>query len=98
MDLSTNTSLTIYRIIQELINNAVKHSKATEVFVQYLEEGERINITVEDNGVGFDKESISKKTGMGLNNLKTRVTYLNGDIDIISSQEEGTTVHIVIDL
>ncbi|MEM6893205.1 MAG: sensor histidine kinase [Bacteroidota bacterium] len=98
MDLSSNTSLTIYRIIQELITNAVKHSKATEVFVQYLEEGERINITVEDNGVGFDKESIAKKTGMGLNNLKTRVTYLNGDIDIISSREEGTTVHIVIDL
>ncbi len=98
MELSTNTNLTIYRIIQELINNAVKHSKATEVLIQYLEQGGKINITVEDNGQGFSEEMVKKKGGMGLNNLKTRVAYLNGEIDIISAKDEGTTIHIVIDL
>ena len=98
VELPTNTSLTIYRIVQELINNAVKHSKATEVLVQYLEENDKVNITVEDNGQGFSREKASDSGGMGLNNLKNRVAYLNGEIDFYSSPEEGTTVHIVIDI
>ncbi|MEL6975285.1 MAG: sensor histidine kinase [Bacteroidota bacterium] len=96
--LPENTNLTIYRIVQELINNAVKHSKATEVLVQYLVEDNRINITVEDNGQGFSKEKADKKGGMGLGNLRNRVAYLNGEIDFVSSPEEGTTVHIVINI
>lgn len=95
--LSSNVALTIYRIIQELINNAVKHSKATEVLVQYLIENDRINITVEDNGKGFAMQHLQENRGMGLNNLRTRVAYLNGEIDFDSSPNEGTNVHIVID-
>lgn len=91
-----STLLTLYRIIQELINNAVKHSQATEVLVQFLIENGNINITVEDNGQGFTFDKESKRGGMGLHNLKTRVAYLNGEIDFDSSVNEGTTAHIVI--
>jgi len=91
-----NTLLTLYRIIQELINNAVKHSEATEVLVQYMVENGKIDVTVEDNGIGFSETAIIDKKGMGLHNLKTRVAYLNGTIDFVSSIGEGTTVHIEI--
>jgi signal transduction histidine kinase len=96
--LSDNISLTIYRIIQELINNAIKHSKASEVLVQYLIDNDTINITVEDNGKGFSSEILKEKKGMGLNNLKTRVAYLNGEMEFDSTPNEGTTVHIVINI
>ncbi len=96
--LSQKTSLTIYRIFQELINNAVKHAMATEVLVQYLVEDDKISITVEDNGKGFLEEERSKEGGMGLNNLKTRVAFLDGEIDFDSTPNEGTTVHIVINI
>lgn len=97
-NLSQKNSLTIYRIFQELINNAVKHSEATEVLVQYLVEDGKISITVEDNGKGFTEEERIKNGSMGLSNLKTRVAYLNGEIDFVSSPNEGTTVHIVINI
>ena len=97
VDIPRNILLTIYRIMQELINNAVKHSGATELLVQFLLENEKADITVEDNGVGFVSEDIEMQDGMGLKNLKTRVAYLNGEIDLESNPGEGTTVHIVID-
>lgn len=98
IELPKAKTLTIYRIIQELINNAVKHSKATEVLIQYLEEENRLNITVEDNGQGFIMNNLAENGGMGLNNLKTRVSYLNGVIDFDSILNEGTNVNIVIEL
>ena len=71
---------------------------ATEVLVQYLVEDDKISITVEDNGKGFLEEERSKEGGMGLNNLKTRVAFLDGEIDFDSTPNEGTTVHIVINI
>ena len=93
-----NSSLTIYRIIQELINNAVKHAQATEILVQYIREGNKIDITVEDDGVGFCTDRPYLVTRMGLTNIKTRVTYLNGKMDLQSLANEGTTVNIQIDV
>jgi len=93
--ININQQVTMYRVIQELINNAIKHAKATEVLVQYMREGNQVDITVEDNGVGFDKkESLKKKdSGMGLSNLQTRVAYLKGNIDFESEENEGTTAY-----
>ena len=95
-----NQQVTMYRVIQELINNAIKHAKASEVLVQYMREGNQVDITVEDNGIGFEKENlIEKEGGMGLSNLRTRVAYLKGDLDFHSDENEGTTVnvHITVD-
>lgn len=91
-----NTALTIYRIVQELINNAVKHAEAKEILVQYLADEDRIAITVEDNGKGMDPQRLWDSTGMGLANLRNRVAYLNGEMEVISSPDEGTTVNIQI--
>lgn len=94
-----NQQVTMYRVIQELINNAIKHAKATEVLVQYMREGNQVNITVEDNGIGFKKENlIEKEGGLGLSNLRTRVAYLKGDLDFHSEENEGTTVNVHINV
>ncbi len=96
--LNNTTALTLYRIMQELINNAIKHAKASVILVQYIKEGDKIDITIEDNGVGFEMESNDKKQGMGFSTLKTRVEYMNGDIDIQAIPAEGTTINIQINL
>lgn len=82
----------VYRIIQELVNNAVKHAKATEILVQCIRQGDLLNITVEDNGVGFDPSLVPQ--GSGLDNIRSRVGYLNGRMDIRSSPGNGCSVYI----
>lgn len=98
--ININQQVTMYRVIQELINNAIKHAKATEVLVQYMREGNQVDITVEDNGIGFDKSKSlnNKDSGMGLSNLQTRVAYLKGNIDFESEENEGTTVNVHINI
>ncbi len=99
-DIHLNKQVTMYRVVQELINNAIKHAKASDVLVQFIREGNHIDITVEDNGIGFDKSKDLKKkdSGMGLPNLQTRVAYLKGNIDFESEENEGTTVNVHINI
>ncbi|SMC72541.1 tetratricopeptide repeat-containing sensor histidine kinase [Cellulophaga tyrosinoxydans] len=95
--MNINQQVTIYRVIQELINNAIKHANASEVLVQYIREGNKVDITVEDNGIGFNLETTEEfQNGMGISNLKTRVAYLKGCLDFHSEENEGTTVNINI--
>ncbi|MRI00692.1 hypothetical protein GH721_09160 [Kriegella sp. EG-1] len=96
-DINLNQQVTMYRVIQELINNAIKHAKADEVLVQYMRDKNKVDITVEDNGIGFNKEElVSKEGGMGIDNLRTRVAYLKGDLEFHSEENEGTTVNVQI--
>jgi two-component system, NarL family, sensor kinase len=88
------TEVFIYRIVQELVNNALKHAQATEILVQLATHKNRIHITVEDNGVGYEIDTIQNKKGNGLNNVEYRVNYLNGTIDTVSSPSNGTAVNI----
>ncbi len=85
----------IYRIVQELVNNTIKHSQATEALVQINNRGHQLTITVEDNGKGFDPKSPSK--GIGLQNIRSRVDFLKADLDL-NSGARGTTFSIEIDL
>ncbi|MGF1636923.1 MAG: sensor histidine kinase [Cyclobacteriaceae bacterium] len=98
--LTDEASLHVYRIIQELINNSIKHAGANELLVQLIVNEGKLSITVEDNGKGFDivkaKSTYDNGLGMGLNNLENRVNYLNGSFDIQSSSETGTSIYIVI--
>ena len=88
-----NTAETfIYRIIQELVNNAVKHAQASEILVQIATSESKVIITVEDNGKGYDKTLVS--TGDGLDNIAYRVKYLNGTIDTVTSPNNGTSINI----
>ncbi len=90
--LPSSLALTLYRIIQELINNIIKHSNATEVMVQLNRMDNLLAITVEDNGQGFSLES--SKEGLGLDSIRSRVDYLSGKLDIQSKEGMGTSVYI----
>ena len=91
--------LNLYRCGQELLNNAVKHAKASEIMVQLIKHDHSIVLMVEDDGVGFDQQEISvEKSGIGLSNIETRVRTLNGEFYIDSQKHKGTTVSIEIPL
>jgi two-component system NarL family sensor kinase len=92
---SQKTSM-IYRILQELTNNAVKHSGAEKILVQLLFHENMLHIMVEDNGNGFDVNQVVQKNGMGLKSIDSRVKYLNGKINYDSTPQHGTTVNIDI--
>lgn len=85
----------IYRIIQELIFNTIKHSKASEGLVNINIQENMMYITVEDNGIGFNTQQNS--TGIGLKNIASRIQYLNADLDIQSSKK-GSSFLITIPL
>jgi signal transduction histidine kinase len=87
-----STEIVIYRIVQELLNNVLKHAGADFVLVQLVREGERFSLTVEDNGKGFDSSLV--KGGSGIANIKARIDYLNGSMDITSKPGEGTSVYL----
>ncbi|MDM1296689.1 sensor histidine kinase [Sphingobacterium sp. N143] len=86
----------IYRVIQELLNNSLRHGKATKIIVQCIQEKNNILITVEDNGSGFDPKAQEQVNGIGLVNIKNRVNLMKGTIQIDSTIDEGTTVNIEI--
>ncbi len=92
--LDSTTEIFIYRIIQELVNNAVKHGGGSKIIAQLTMTENRINITVEDNGKGFDKKELKVLQGSGIANINYRVQYLNGTSDIISSPGNGTSINI----
>ncbi|MFN3755406.1 MAG: ATP-binding protein [Flavobacterium sp.] len=80
----------IYRILQELLNNIIKHSDATEAIIQVIREEQVLHITVEDNGKGF--KVIKDSIGVGLTSVKERVEYLKGTLSIDSKTMEGTSI------
>jgi len=84
----------IYRIIQELLNNALKYAKASQILVSCSQNKDVFFITVEDNGVGFNVIHAEKREGMGLRNIKNRVAFLNGKLEIDSVANKGTSVYI----
>lgn len=91
-------SLPVYRLLQELLNNIVKHAEATEVTVQLSQNPTTLLVTVEDNGKGFEVEKALKEKGHGLGNLQSRVNALNGELEIDSRLNEGTSVQIQLPL
>lgn len=92
--LETKVEINIYRIVQELISNALKHSKASKLSIQLNRFGDIIHILVEDNGVGFKESNAREKNGMGLSGIETRVNAMNGTINIDSVLGRGTSIAI----
>jgi two-component system NarL family sensor kinase len=90
--LDEETRLTIYRIIQELLNNATKHANATAIEVHLVRHTDHVNLIVEDNGTGFDEADV--KQGIGLKNITSRVQIMEGELHIDSSMGRGTIVSI----
>ncbi|MFA0960248.1 tetratricopeptide repeat protein [Roseivirga sp. BDSF3-8] len=89
--------INIYRIIQELLSNTLKHAHAKEMTIQLIRKDQNLNILVEDDGTGFNPGKM-KPEGMGLKNIQTRVESLNGTLEIDSGKGSGTTTTIDIPL
>jgi len=83
-----------YRIVQELVNNAMKHSEASEIAVQLVSDEDRLSITVQDNGKGMDVDSTNQSSGKGLANIRSRVASFGGQFDLSSERGKGTEATI----
>lgn len=92
LDNTANTY--IYRIIQELINNAVKHAQPTAILVQMSTTPTKVLITVEDNGIGLNTNVLTSSKGVGIANIKHRVNYLKGSLSYENNMPNGTVVNI----
>lgn len=94
-EIDSTTSITIYRIVQELINNTMKHAGASTGLVQVSLLQQKLALTVEDDGQGFD---LTMPKGMGLRNVRNRVEFLKGTLDVKTEKNKGTSVHIEVNL
>jgi signal transduction histidine kinase len=91
---NSQVSIFIFRILQELVNNAIKHAEASILTIYITKNADTINIMVEDDGKGFDKNQLSN--GIGLKNLRKEVVLMEGNCDIDSNPTRGTTINIDI--
>ena len=89
-------ALNCYRIVQELLQNSIKHANASEILVQLTRTDAELVLLVEDNGVGYDPESVEK--GMGTDNLSQRVQFIKGEISIQSAKGQGTSTMVTVPL
>ena len=96
--LDSNIETILYRIVQECVNNVIKHSEADTLDITIIKEPGEITATIEDNGKGFDTTDKEKFEGIGLKNMRTRVDYLKGTIDFDSSPGNGTVVALHVPL
>lgn len=95
---SDQLRVTVYRVVQELLTNAVKHARATKIILQCSTLDNWLFVTVEDNGIGMEQDGNNKEQGLGLVNIRNRISLLNGHIEIVSASGSGTTVNIQIPL
>jgi signal transduction histidine kinase len=94
--LEKTIEVTLYRIVQELSNNVIKHAAATSLFIQLTQHKRGLTLTVEDDGKGFNTSQLSNYKGAGLRNVKSRVDYLKGVLQIEAQFGIGTSVNIDI--
>lgn len=93
--LTKEEQLLVYRVIQELVNNSIKHADPKQIIIQIVEEAERYSITVEDDGKGFDIDQVKGNHSAGLHNIQSRIDFLKGKFNIQSEKEVGTSVEII---
>ncbi len=88
----------LFRVLQEVVNNIIKHAQASEVGIQFIRHEHELTILIEDNGVGFDVDRKLNDTegGIGLKNIQSRVDFLNGQVHFDSYPGKGTTITIEI--
>ena len=95
LNIPYNVQINLYRIAQEAINNAIRHSNCKNLHVQLVHSNNDIILSIEDNGVGFDIEEKSG-TGLGLNSMQTRTSAISGTIEIATAHGKGTMISIVV--
>ena len=96
--LSSEIGLCLFRVLQEALHNAAKHSGVKRVEVQLQDESGEIHLTVSDLGRGFDLRAVNQGKGLGLTSMRERVRLVNGKITIESQPMGGTTIHVRVPL
>lgn len=89
-----NKEIMIFRAVQEVFNNIQKHAEANEVIIQITYGEDWFNLTIEDDGIGFDKTSKDSKLGLGLRSIVSRIEYISGECLIESEKGQGTSISI----
>lgn len=96
--LNSTVEMILFRVLQELVNNILKHANATEVSIQFVKHEKELSLIIEDNGVGFDTKNLENYEGIGLKNIQSRINYINGKVFFDSYLTKGTTVNIEVPL
>lgn len=91
-------AINMYRIVQELVNNSLKHAQAKSIIVHLIKNDDNLSLTVEDDGIGFDSKSIENNKGIGWSNIYTRINFLKGKLDLQSILGNGTSVQLTFEL
>jgi signal transduction histidine kinase/putative heme iron utilization protein len=94
--MDSNTETVLYRIIQECVNNVIRHAGASTLDISIIRDKDGISATIEDNGRGFDTSDHSKFEGIGIKNILTRAEYLKGTVEFDSAPGRGTAVSLHI--
>lgn len=89
--LNSESQLHLFRIMQELINNSIRHGKATKLQITLNVNEENFELNYTDNGIGFDVEKVTKDSGIGLQNIESRAKILNASLKILSTINKGST-------
>lgn len=90
--------MAIYRIMQEGLNNVIKHAQASRVSLYVMHKDDELYAVLEDNGTGFDLHAMTRGTsvGSGLRNIRDRAQFMNGTAEIQSTPGEGTVIEVHI--
>jgi signal transduction histidine kinase/ligand-binding sensor domain-containing protein len=95
-DLSRGAALALFRIVQEALGNAAKHSKATRITVGLTRSNGHVTLIVSDNGVGFDRGLLTSSGGLGLITMRERAGQLNGTFEFTTAPGRGTTITVIV--
>lgn len=88
--------ITLYRVVQEVLNNAIKHSRANEIVVRIAKTDGSLSVSIHDNGQGLDLQLIKQSRGIGWKNIYSRVELINGVIDMNSTPGAGTNIKVLV--
>ncbi|HAZ02638.1 MAG: hypothetical protein A2W95_08685 [Bacteroidetes bacterium GWA2_40_14] len=95
-DLSQRTKIYLYRIVQEALNNVIKHAKASQVLIQLTDTNSNLVLMIEDNGKGFNYDTNNLGLGKGLFNMRERSILLNGTFDVETFPGKGTNIRVKV--
>ncbi|MEZ9346250.1 cache domain-containing protein [Vibrio splendidus] len=96
--LKSEAATTLYRVVQESLNNIEKHAQATKVTVIAQQIGNVLQLLIQDNGVGFNTYKAMEKRGIGLRNMRERVEFIGGDFELMSEIGLGTEITVLLTL
>jgi len=92
--LEESKEIALYRVVQEIINNMIKYAKADKITIALNRINNKVQLLISDNGKGFDISTIHQSKGIGWRNVFSRISMINGEVDIISAEGKGTNIRI----